>query len=55
MNYQEALNSLQEYVIEKLREDDLSINHFTIEFDLIQQLIDERIEEESKTMFGFCR
>ena len=48
MNYQEALNSLQEYVIEKLREDDLSINHFTIEFDLIQQLIDEKLEQESR-------
>ena len=48
MNYQEVLDNLHDYVTEKLREDDLSVNHFIIEFNSLQQLIDERIEQESR-------
>jgi len=49
MNYQEALlRNLENYVIEKLREEDLSINHFTIELEVLQQLIDEKSEQESR-------
>ena len=46
--YKEALRNLENYVIEKLREEDLSINHFTIEFEVLQQLIDEKVEQESR-------
>ena len=48
MNYQEALRNLENYVVEKLREEDLSINHFTIEFEVLKQLIDEKLEQESR-------
>ena len=47
-DYQEALRNLENYVIEKLREEDLSINHFTIEIEVLQQLIDEKLEQESR-------
>ena len=40
--YQESLDNLHDYVTEKLREEDLSVNHFIIEFNSLQQLIDER-------------
>ena len=46
--YKEALRNLENYVIEKLREEDLSINHFTIEIEVLQQLIDEKLEQESR-------
>ena len=38
--YQESLDNLHDYVTEKLREEDLSVNHFIIEFNSLQQLID---------------
>jgi len=55
MNYQEALDELECYSIQ------WAVNYMDIETSvrmlnhskLLQQLIDERIEEESKTMFGY--
>lgn len=46
--YTEALRNLENYVVEKLREEDLSINHFTVEFEVLKQLIDEKLEQESR-------
>jgi len=47
-DYQEALRNLENYVIEKLREEDLSINHFMIEFEILKQHFDEKLEQESR-------
>ena len=46
--YQEALNELENYIVEKLRADDLSINHFMVEIDQLQELVDKEIEFESR-------
>ena len=37
--YEEALNGITDYIVEKLRQDDLSINHFMLDIDNIEELV----------------